>query len=36
MRSGRDGLGLALLRLDAVEKAHAGATLTAADSRLRR
>ena len=34
LRSGRDGVALALLRLDAVEKARAGATLSAADSRL--
>jgi folate-binding protein YgfZ len=34
MRSGRDGVALALLRLDAVEKAAAGATLTAGEARL--
>ena len=34
MRSGRDGVALALLRLDAVEKAKAGATLTAGEALL--
>jgi folate-binding protein YgfZ len=36
MRTGRDGIGLALLRLDAVEKAAAtGAPLTAGEARLK-
>ncbi len=34
MRSGRDGLGLALLRLEALDEAAAGAPLTAGDARL--
>jgi hypothetical protein len=34
IRTGRDGVALALLRLDAVEKAEAGATLTAGEARL--
>lgn len=34
MRSGRDGLGLALLRLEALEKASAGKPLTAGTARL--
>ena len=34
MRSGRDGQALALLRLDAMEKAAAGAALTAGGARL--
>jgi folate-binding protein YgfZ len=36
MRSGRDGMGLALLRLDAVDNAAAsGVPLTAAEAKLR-
>ena len=34
LRSGRDGVALALLRLDAVEKAAAGAALTAGEAAL--
>ena len=34
LRSGRDGQALALLRLDAVEKAKAGVALTAGGARL--
>jgi folate-binding protein YgfZ len=34
MRSGRDGVALAMLRLDAVEKSKAGAALTAGEALL--
>jgi len=35
MRSGEDGIALALLRLDAVAAAESGATLTAGTAQIR-